>query len=59
MSECTHNCHTCSSGCGTVDGQKPRDVLNELREFVEKSEAKEMVEMFERIAADMEKELQV
>ncbi len=58
MSDCTHDCHTCSSGCDMAGGQKPRDILNELKEFVKKSESKEMVDMFDSIAADMDKELQ-
>ncbi|HIV16728.1 MAG TPA: hypothetical protein IAB17_01915 [Candidatus Alectryocaccobium stercorigallinarum] len=60
MSECTHDCSTCGGGCHfeVEEGQKPRDILNELREFVIASESEEMSGFFENLAGDLEKELQ-
>ena len=61
MSDCTHDCSTCGGGCSfeLVEGQKPRDILNELKEFVTKSETdEEMIKFFGNLADDLEKELQ-
>ncbi|MCI5569630.1 MAG: hypothetical protein ACOYBH_05260 [Candidatus Alectryocaccobium sp.] len=56
MSECTHDCNTCGGGCHgeTPDGQKPRDVLKELKNFAYECESDEMVDMFSNIAKDFE-----
>lgn len=56
MSDCTHNCSTCGGGCHfeLEDGQKPRDVLNEIKEFVKSSEGAGMSEFFENLAKEME-----
>ena len=60
MSECTHDCGSCGGGCHfeVEEGQKPRDILNELREFVIESESEEMSGFFGSLADELEKELQ-
>ncbi len=57
MSECTHNCNTCAEGCHTElpDGQKPRDVLKELKKFVNECDAPDIEAMFANIADEIER----
>ena len=61
MSDCTHDCSTCGGGCSfeLEEGQKPRDILNELKEFVTKSETdEEVIGFLGNLADELEKELQ-
>lgn len=57
MSECTHDCNTCGGGCHfeTVDGQKPRDILEELKGFMKDCENDDnLMKSFEKMAEEME-----
>lgn len=62
MSDCTHDCNTCGGdACGchmeTTDGQKPRDVLVELKKFMAECEDEEIDNMLARMAAELDKEM--
>lgn len=64
MSECTHNCSSCSGeacqgGCHIElpEGEKPRDILKELKQFYDECEGEEVLEMFSKMMEEMEEEL--
>lgn len=59
MSDCTHDCNSCGGGCHfeLEEGQKPRDMLKELKEFAEKCDTKEMSDLFDDLAKELDAEM--
>ena len=60
MDECTHNCHTCSAGCGDADTveRKPSffDRLEAASEHFEKMGDENVIRMLNEAVAALEKE---
>lgn len=58
MDQCTHNCHTCSSGCDTNGERKPSffDRLESVSEHVEAMGEDNFIQMLNEAVAALESE---
>ena len=57
MSDCTHDCNTCGGGCHfeLPEGEKQRDVLEELKGFMKECEENEdVMAALEKMAAELD-----
>ena len=53
--ECTHNCGTCGSSCGT-DGKENKDIFLKIENLVKEFDKDDIQEILANIVEDIDKE---